>query len=96
MFQVDLGAAYDVTRIVLRLPAGCETRTQTLTVQGSADGLAFATLAGSAGYVFNPTTGNTVTITVPPARTRYVRLSFASNTGWPAAQLCRIEVYGTP
>ena len=93
-FQVDLGAVYDVTRIVLRLPSGWETRTQTLTVQASTDGSSFATAAGSAGYVFNPAGGNTVTITVPTTSTRYVRLSFASNTGWPAAQLSQIEVYG--
>ncbi|HEV8570962.1 MAG TPA: discoidin domain-containing protein, partial [Actinoplanes sp.] len=93
-FQVDLGAAYDVTRIVLRLPAGWETRTQTLTVQASTDGSSFATAASSAGYVFDPAGGNTVTVTVPTIRTRYVRLSFASNTGWPAAQLSEIEVYG--
>jgi hypothetical protein len=93
-FQVDLGAAYDVTRIVLRLPAGWETRTQTLTVQASTDGSSFATAAGSAGYVFDPAAGNTVTITLPTTSTRYVRLSFASNTGWPAAQLSQVEVYG--
>jgi hypothetical protein len=93
-FQVDLGAAYDVTRIVLRLPAGWETRTQTLTVQASTDGSSFATAAGSVGYVFDPAAGNTVTITLPTTSTRYVRLSFASNTGWPAAQLSQIEVYG--
>jgi hypothetical protein len=93
-FQVDLGAAYDVTRIVLRLPAGWETRTQTLTVQASTDGSSFVTAAGPADYVFDPAGGNTVTVTVPTTRTRYVRLSFASNTGWPAAQLSEIEVYG--
>jgi hypothetical protein len=92
--QVDLGAVYDVTRIVLRLPSGWETRTQTLTVQASTDGSSFATAAGSAGYVFDPAAGNTVTITLPTTSTRYVRLSFASNTGWPAAQLSQIEVYG--
>jgi hypothetical protein len=91
--QVDLGASYPVDRLVLRLPAGWERRTQTLTVQGSADGSAFTALAGAAGYVFDPATGNTVTVTLPGAAARFVRLSFAANTGWPAAQLAQIEAY---
>ena len=92
--QVDLGTAYVVNRLVVKLPGGWERRTQTLTVQGSADGSAFSTLAGSAGYVFDPATGNTVTITLPGGPTRYVRISIAANSGWPAAQLSQIEVYG--
>jgi hypothetical protein len=91
--QVDLGAAFAVTRIVLKLPAGWGARTQTVTVQGSTDGSAFSTLAGSAGYTFDPAASNTVTVTVA-GTARYVRLSFAANTGWPAAQLSQLEVYG--
>jgi hypothetical protein len=34
-----------------------------------------------------------VTVTVA-GTARYVRLSFAANTGWPAAQLSQLEVYG--
>jgi hypothetical protein len=91
--QVDLGSAYRADRLVLRLPGGWERRTQTLTVQGSADGSAFTTLAGSAGYVFDPATGNAVTVGLPATAARFVLLSFAANTGWPAAQLAQIEVY---
>ena len=91
-FQVDLGSAYAVSRLVLRLPAGWESRTQTITVQTSTDGSAFGTAAGQAGYTFTPA----ATVTLAAATTaRYVRLSFAANTGWPAAQLSQIEVYGT-
>ena len=61
--QVDLGAGVGVNRLVLKLPTGWGTRTQTLTVQGSTDGTNFATLVASAGYTFNPASGNTVTIT---------------------------------
>jgi hypothetical protein len=84
-YQVDLGATYDVSRIVLRLPAGWETRTQTVSVQGG---------AGSSACTFNPSSGNTATLDVPGLRTRYVRITFTANTGWPAAQLAQIEVYG--
>jgi F5/8 type C domain-containing protein len=93
--QVDLGAVYDVNKIVLRVPPGWESRTQTLTVQGSTNGSSFTTISGSAAYTFNPAASNVVTLTVPAAKTRYVRISFASNSGWPAAQLAQLEVYGT-
>ncbi|MGX6601441.1 galactose-binding domain-containing protein [Micromonosporaceae bacterium Da 78-11] len=91
--QVDLGTAYPVNRLVLRLPTGWERRTQTLTVQGSGDGSTFTTLAGSAGYTFDPASGNTVTVTLPGTSARFVRISVAANTGWAAAQLSQIEVY---
>ncbi len=92
--QVDLGATVTVDRLVLKLPAGWGARTQTLTVQGSTNGSTFSTLVASAGYAFNPTANNTVTITVGSAATRYVRLQFTANTGWPAGQLSELEVYG--
>ncbi|MGH3119986.1 MAG: choice-of-anchor D domain-containing protein, partial [Streptosporangiaceae bacterium] len=83
--QVDLGAAKSFSRIVLDLPpaASWSTRTQTLSVLGSTDGSTFTTIVGSAGYTFNPSTGNTVTITFNAAGARYVRLNFTANTGGP-------------
>ncbi|BBH67807.1 lectin [Actinoplanes sp. OR16] len=93
-FQVDLGGAYAVKSLVLRLPAGWERRTQTITVQGGTDGASFSTLAASAGHVFDPGSGNTVTVTLSGATARYVRLAFTANTGWPAAQLAQLQVYG--
>ncbi|PZG07007.1 Secreted glycosyl hydrolase [Micromonospora craterilacus] len=92
--QVDLGATVTVDRLVLKLPGGWGARTQTLTVQGSTNGSTFSTLVASAGYAFNPAANNTVTITVGSAATRYVRLQFTANTGWPAGQLAELEVYG--
>ncbi|NBE96456.1 glycosyl hydrolase [Nonomuraea sp. KC401] len=89
--QVDLGAAADVSRLVLKLPAGWPRRAQTLTVQGSTDGTAFTTLAGSATYTFAPT----ATITLTDARTHHVRLLFTANTGWPAGQLSEFEIWGS-
>ena len=46
------------------------------------------------GYVFNPATGNTVTINFTAATTRYVRVNVTANTGWPAGQLSEFEIYG--
>ncbi|MFC0507434.1 discoidin domain-containing protein [Micromonospora costi] len=92
--QVDLAATVNVNRLVLKLPAGWGARNQTITVQGSTNGSTFTTLVASASYAFNPGTGNTVTVTVPTAATRYVRLLVTGNTGWPAGQLSELEVYG--
>ena len=93
--QVDLGAAKSFSRIVLDLPPATSwsTRTQTLSVQGSTDGSSFSTIVGSANYTFNPSTGNTVTITFPSASYRYVRLNFTANTGWPAGQVSEVQVW---
>jgi parallel beta-helix repeat protein len=93
--QVDLGASKSVSKIVLDLPPSTSwaTRTQTLSVLGSTDGSAFATIVGSAGYTFNPSTGNTVTITFTSTSTRYLRLNFTANTGWPAGQVSEFQVF---
>ena len=93
--QVDLGAARSFSRIVLDLPpsSSWSTRTQTLSVQDSTDGSGFTTIVASAGYTFNPSTGNTVTITFPATSARYVRLNFTANTGWPAGQVSEFQVW---
>ncbi|MEU8463542.1 discoidin domain-containing protein [Streptomyces sp. NPDC029003] len=90
--QTDLGAATRVDQVVLKLPAAWESRTQTLSVQGSADGTGFSTLAGSAARTFAQGAANTVTLTFPATLTRYVRIEITANTGWPAAQLSELEV----
>jgi hypothetical protein len=94
--QVDLGASVSVNQAVLKLPpaAAWQTRTQTLTVQGSTTGSNFADLKASAGYTFNPASGNTVTIDFGAATARYLRLSITGNSGWPAGQIAELEVYG--
>jgi hypothetical protein len=95
--QVDLGSARSISRIVMDLPPSTAwgTRTQTITVQGSTDGSNYTTLAASAGYTFNPATGNTVTVTFPATQVRYVKLTFTANTGWPAGQLSELQVYSS-
>ncbi|QJW35328.1 discoidin domain-containing protein [Cellulosimicrobium protaetiae] len=93
--QVDLGAAATVEDLVLKLPTGWETRSQTLSVQSSTDGSSFSTIKASQAYAFNPASGNTVTIDVPDTSARYVRVQITANTGWPAGQLSELEVRGT-
>lgn len=57
-------------------------------------GSSFSQLVASAGYTFNPSSGNTATISLPSGTTaQYVELSFTGNTGWPAAQLSEFEVF---
>jgi len=92
---VDLGTTRAVKRVVLKLPpsSAWSTRTQTLSVLGSTDDSAFTTLKASAGYSFNPSSANTVTISLPGTSTRYLRLNVTGNTGWPAAQLSELEAY---
>ncbi|MFM9708708.1 CARDB domain-containing protein [Streptomyces galilaeus] len=93
--QVDLGAVHDVNRVVLKLPTGWESRDQTLSVQGSTDGSRFSALATSAVRVFDPAQANTVSVApASPADVRYVRVNVSGNTGWNAAQLSELEVYG--
>ncbi|BCL25448.1 discoidin domain-containing protein [Streptomyces aurantiacus] len=90
--QTDLGATARVDEVVLRLPAGWESRSQTLSVQGSADGTSFTTLKTSASYTFSPGSANTVTVNFPAAQARHVRIEITANTGWGAAQLAELEV----
>ncbi|GAB1516060.1 CARDB domain-containing protein [Actinophytocola sp. KF-1] len=90
--QADLGASKTLSRIVLKLPATWESRTQTLAVRGSDNGTSFTDLAAAKGYLFSPS-ANTVTIPVSGSA-RYVRLDITANTQWPAAQLSEFELYG--
>ena len=94
---VDLGQARSVSRLVLKLPpaAAWATRTQTLSVLGSADGSSYSTVKASAGYTFNPSSGNTATVSFTATSQRYLRLTFTGNTGWPAGQISEFEAYAS-
>jgi len=92
--QADLGSSVATNRVVLKLPAGWEARTETLAVQQSTNGSTFTDVVASTGYRFDPASANTVTINFGSVTTRYVRLQITANTGWPAAQLSEFEVYG--
>ncbi|MBE9915492.1 carbohydrate-binding protein [Paenibacillus donghaensis] len=92
--QVDLGKESSINQVVLKLPSGWESRSQTLSIQGSSDGTSFSDLKASASYKFDPNTANTVTIDLPTVSARYARINVTANTGWPAAQFSEIEIYG--
>ncbi|CUW32488.1 discoidin domain-containing protein [Streptomyces reticuli] len=98
-WTVDLGSAYAVRRLVLKLPpsAAWGARTQTVTVLGSTDGSGYSTVVGAQGYRFDPATGNTATVSLPGGTNlRYLRLSVSANTGWSAGQFSEVEAYTTP
>jgi hypothetical protein len=87
---------HSISRLVLTLPpdAAWTTRTQTMAVLASTDGAAYTSVLPSAGYTFDPTTKNIVTVPLrSPVRARYLRLTVSDNTGWPAAQFSEIEVF---
>ncbi|GII31092.1 CARDB domain-containing protein [Planotetraspora mira] len=94
--QVDLGSAVSVNQVVLKVPApsAWATRTETLSVLTGTSSPPATTAVGSAGYTFNPATGNTVTINFTATTARYIRLNITGNTGWPAGQISEFEVYG--
>ncbi|WP_329469556.1 discoidin domain-containing protein [Streptomyces sp. NBC_01723] len=93
--QVDLGTARDVDRVVLKLPAGWESRSQSLSVRGSTDGSTFRTLAAADARAFSPERANTVAVDLGTSTdARYIRVDITGNTGWNAAQLSELEVYG--
>ncbi|MBP2478467.1 hypothetical protein JOF53_007339 [Crossiella equi] len=93
--QLDLGTGARVEQAVLKVPGSWEARTQTLSVQASDNGDSFTTLAASAERRFDPASGNAVTISFPATAARYLRVHLSANTGWPAAQISELEVYGS-
>jgi Carbohydrate binding module (family 6)/F5/8 type C domain/Glycosyl hydrolase family 95 catalytic domain len=93
---VNLGSVQSIGSITLDLPPSTAwtTRAETLSVLGSTNDTTFSQIVASAAYTFNPSTGNTVTISLPSGTsTQYVQLSFAANTGWDAAQLSEFEIF---
>ncbi|MFC8096708.1 CARDB domain-containing protein [Streptomyces sp. NPDC057301] len=92
--QVDLGGSAAIDQVVLKLPTSWEARTQTLRVLGSSDGSSFSTLSGSAGRQFDPSRSSSVTVDFDSTDVRYVRVQVTANTGWPAAQVSELEIYG--
>ncbi|MFF8009790.1 CARDB domain-containing protein [Streptomyces parvus] len=91
--QVDLGTRAELDDIVLKLPASWEPRNETVSVQGSTDGENFSSLAAGSAKSFSPDSGNSVTLDVE-GEARYLRVQVTGNTGWNAAQLSEVEIYG--
>jgi glycoprotein endo-alpha-1,2-mannosidase len=93
---VDLGStAGAVGRLVVKLPVSWGARTQTVTVLEADADFAFQQVVAARGYVFDPAAQNTVTIPVPSAAHRFLRLTFTANTGWPAGQVAELQAYRT-
>ncbi|MBP2477108.1 hypothetical protein JOF53_005980 [Crossiella equi] len=94
---VSLGANADISSVVLKLDPSSAwgRRTQTLEVLGRGqDGGEFKPLAASAQHVFDPASGNTVTIGAT-GRAADVQLRFTGNTGAPSGQVAEFQVIGT-
>lgn len=93
---IDLGRAAPLGRVVLELPPIAEwnSRVQTLSVSGSADGHTFSTLSGSAPHTFDAATGNKVTLRFTRTEKRFLKVVITANAGWPAGQLSEVEAYG--
>ncbi|MBR7838689.1 choice-of-anchor D domain-containing protein [Actinospica durhamensis] len=92
----NLGQSMSLGSVTLDLPPATawSTRTETLSVLGSTNGSSWTTLVSSAGYTFNPSTGNTVSFSLPSGTNeQYLQLSFTANTGWNAAQLSEFEIF---
>ena len=62
-------------------------RTQTFTVQGSADGMNFSEIIPSADYVFDPDTGNSIAVPLPGESFMAIKIVFTKNTGAQGAQV---------
>jgi hypothetical protein len=96
---VDLGSVTTVGRLDLALPQCCDwpSRTETIEIFASADGVKFHQIRASADYSFtsDATAHNSLSVTVPAGPARYVRLRFTANTGWPAAQLSRLRIHSS-
>ncbi|MFG3282415.1 discoidin domain-containing protein [Streptomyces sp. NPDC048111] len=92
--QADLGATVPVDKVVLKLPDGWGDRTQTLKIQGSANGSDFTDLTAAQGYAFTAANGLTVPVALGAATTRYVRVLISGNTAQPGGQLSELEIYG--
>jgi hypothetical protein len=95
-WQVDLGSVQTVGRVVMCLPdlADWGTRTQSIAIGASTDGTNFTVLAAAVAYRFSTgTNANCVSVSTGQAKTRYLRLVFTANTGWPAGQLSGFQAY---
>jgi hypothetical protein len=68
-------------------------RTQTFSVNISADGENYTELVASTQYTFDPKEGNQVQILFDPVETRFVQLVFTENSGAGGGQVAEFEIY---
>ncbi|HEY3872670.1 MAG TPA: discoidin domain-containing protein [Actinocrinis sp.] len=92
---VDLGTTDSISSVVIELPSGWPTRTQTLAVLGSTNDSSWTTLVGSATYTWSSSNSETVTVALPSgAAERYVELDFTANIVQNGAQVAEFAVFG--
>ncbi|MBP2478011.1 hypothetical protein JOF53_006883 [Crossiella equi] len=93
---VDLGETRQVGRVQLALPPrqAWGARTQTAVILGSVNGSGYSELVGSRVYTLDPASGNTAEVGFGVTGVRYLRVRVTGNTGWPAAQLGELRVFG--
>ena len=101
---IDLGDIYQITTVVLCLPPSLNwaARTQNIEILISDSNVdytsstAFTSVVPATNYLFDPVSGNRVTIELTPVNCRYFKLVINSNdikAGY-GAQLSEISVYG--
>jgi hypothetical protein len=92
----NLGQSFSLGSVTMDLPpsSAWSTRTETLSILGSNNGTSWTTLVPSANYTFDPSAGNTASVTLPSGTNdQYLELSFTANTGWTAAQLSELQIF---
>jgi hypothetical protein len=90
--QVDLGKITRFGGVVMKVPAGWNSRTETLAVQGSDDGQGYNTIVGSKAYTFDPKADNTVRVDFGTTLSRFVRVEITGNSAGQQAQLSDLQV----
>lgn len=95
---LDLGAelAIEVLRLRLNPRSIWEKRTQNIAVATSSNGQDFQEMLGPTDLVFDPEANGNAVIVPVKTTTRFIRLTFHSNSAASAGQLAELEVYGTP
>ena len=101
---IDLGDVYNISTVVLCLPPSLNwaARTQNIAISVSDSNVsyssttAFNEVKAATDYLFDPASGNRVTIELTPVACRYFKLVINSNDikGGYGAQLSEISVYG--
>ena len=101
---IDLGDVYSISTIVLCLPPSLNwaARTQNIAFYASDSNVSYSSstefneIKAAADYLFDPATGNRVTIEVSPVQCRFFKMVINSNdiTAGYGAQVSEISVYG--
>lgn len=92
--QVDLGTPMTVSEVVMRLPPGWNSRTETIELYGLATGYDGFVIHPATTYTFSSASDDAVAVTFPALSTRYIQLIITGNSGVNAGQMSEVEVFG--